>query len=49
MPHMENESVVESTTEARAAVSGQNLRFVLAFSTLAVIGLFGAVALYFFA
>ena len=46
MPQFENDRVVESTTEARAGVTGHNVRYVLAFSTLAVIGLFGIVALY---
>jgi hypothetical protein len=42
MPHTENNQVVESTTEARAAVTGHNVRYVLLISTLAVIVLFAA-------
>ena len=40
MPHMENDRIVESTTEARAGVTGQNVRYVLLIGTLAVIVLF---------
>jgi hypothetical protein len=40
MPHTENDHIVESTTEARAAVTGQNVRYVLLIGTLAVIVLF---------
>jgi hypothetical protein len=40
MPHTENDQIVESTTEARAAVTGHNARYVLLISTLAVIVLF---------
>lgn len=40
MPHVENDQVVESKTEARAAVTGHNVRYVLLISTLAVIVLF---------
>ena len=40
MPSVENDHVVESATEARAAVTGHNVRYVLVFSTLAVIVLF---------
>ena len=42
MPNTENDHVVESTTEARAAVTGHNVRYVLVISTLAVIVLFAA-------
>ena len=45
MPRVENEKVIESSTEARAAVTGHNVRYVLVFSTLAVIVLFAAVYL----
>ena len=45
MPHIEDEQIVESTNEARAAVSGHNVRYVLLFSTLAVIVLFAVVYL----
>jgi hypothetical protein len=40
MPHVENDHIVESATEARAAVTGHNVRYVLLISTLAVIVLF---------
>ena len=40
MPRIENDHVVESTTEARAGVTGHNVRYVLLISTLAVIALF---------
>jgi len=40
MSHVENDHIVENTTEARAAVTGQNVRYVLLISTLAVMVLF---------
>lgn len=40
MPRVEDNHIVESTTEARAAVTGHNVRYVLVISTLAVIVLF---------
>lgn len=40
MPHIENDRIVESTNEARAAVTGHNVRYVLLIGTLAVIVLF---------
>lgn len=40
MPGVENDPIVENTTEARAAVTGHNVRYVLLFGTLAVIVLF---------
>ena len=40
MPRVEDERIVESATEARAAVIGHNVRYVLLISTLAVIVLF---------
>jgi hypothetical protein len=40
MPHTENDHIVETTTEARAAATGHNVRYVLLISTLAVIVLF---------
>jgi hypothetical protein len=43
MPRIENDHVVESGTEARAAVTGHNVRYVLVFSTIAVIVLFAVV------
>jgi hypothetical protein len=43
MPGVENNRVVESSTEARAEVTGHNVRYVLIFSTIAVIVLFAVV------
>ncbi len=40
MPSVDNDHVVESATEARAAVTGHNVRYVLIVGTLAVIVLF---------
>ena len=40
MPRVEDNRIVESTTEARSAVTGHNVRYVLVISTLAVIVLF---------
>ncbi len=40
MPQVENDRIVENTTEARAAVTGHNVRYVLVVGTLAVIVLF---------
>ena len=40
MPRVEDNHIVESTIEARAAVTGHNVRYVLVISTLAVIVLF---------
>jgi hypothetical protein len=45
MPRVENNRVVESATEARAAVTGHNVRYVLVVGTLAVIVLFAVVYL----
>jgi hypothetical protein len=45
MPRVEDNRVVESTTEARAGVTGQNVRYVLVISTLAIIVLFAVVYL----
>jgi len=42
---VEDNRIVESTTEARAAVTGHNVRYVLVVSTLAVIVLFVVVYL----
>lgn len=42
MPRVEDDRIVENTTEARAAVTGHNVRYVLVISTLAVIVLFAA-------
>ena len=46
MPHIENSRIVESTDEARAGVTGHNVRYVLLISTLAVIALFALFAAY---
>jgi hypothetical protein len=40
MPRIENNRTVEDTTEARAAVTGHNVRYVLLIATSAVIVLF---------
>ena len=40
MPRVEDGHIVESATEARAAVTGHNVRYVLVISTLALIVLF---------
>ena len=45
MPRVEDNRIVETTTEARAAVTGHNVRYVLVISTLAVIVLFAIVYL----
>jgi len=43
MPQVENNRVVESTNEARAGVTGHNVRYVVLIGTLAVIVLFAIV------
>jgi CHASE3 domain sensor protein len=43
MPQVENGRISESTTEARAAVTGHNVRYVLLIGTLAVIVLLAIV------
>lgn len=40
MPHVKNDRIVEHTDEARAGVTGHNVRYVLLIGTLAVIVLF---------
>ena len=45
MPRVEDNRIVESTTEPRAAVTGHNVRYVLVVSTLEVIVLFVVVYL----
>jgi hypothetical protein len=40
MPYVENDRIVENTNEARAAVTGHNVRYVLLISPLAVIVFF---------
>jgi hypothetical protein len=46
MPRVEDNRIVESTTEARAAVTGHNVRYVLVISTLAVVVLLAVVYLF---
>jgi hypothetical protein len=46
MPRVDDNRIVESATEARGAVTGHNVRYVLAISTLAVIVLFAVVYLF---
>jgi hypothetical protein len=45
MPRVEDNRIVESTTEAPAALMGHNVRYVLVISTLAVVVLFAVVYL----
>jgi hypothetical protein len=40
MPQVENDHIVQTTTEARAGITGQNVRYVLVIGTIAVIVLF---------
>lgn len=40
MPHVDNNRIVESTNDARAGVTGHNVRYVLLIGTLVVIVLF---------
>lgn len=42
MPHVETDRVVETTNEARAGVTGHNVRYVLLIGLVAVILLFAA-------
>ena len=37
MPHVENDRIVESTTEARAGVTGQTVNYILKIGTVLVI------------
>jgi hypothetical protein len=48
MAKREDGRIVETTTEARAAVTGQGARYVLIFGTGGVIALFAAIYLYYF-
>ena len=48
MPHREGDHIVETPTEARAGVTGHNVRYVLAAGTGALIVLFVGVYLYYF-
>jgi hypothetical protein len=49
MAKLEDGRVVESATEARAGVTGHNVRYVLTFGILGVAVLFAVVYMYFFA
>jgi hypothetical protein len=49
MPHVENDHIVETPTEARAGTTGHNVRYVLTIATAAVIVLFVIIYFYFFA
>ena len=49
MPHVENDHIVETPTEARAGATGHNVRYVLTIATAAVIALFAIIYFYFFA
>lgn len=48
MPQVENNRVVETANEARAGVTGHNVRYVLLFGTVGVAALFVIVYLAFF-
>jgi len=48
MPLSNNRPIVETTTEARAGVTGNNVRYVLLAGTVGVIVLFVIVFLYYF-
>lgn len=48
MPEFENDRIVESATEARAGVTGHNVRYVLAGGTGAAIVLLAMVYLFYF-
>jgi hypothetical protein len=48
MAKVEDDRIVETTDEARAGATGQNVRYVLAFSTVGVAVLFVLVYLYYF-
>ena len=48
MTKVEDDHMVETTEDVRAGTTGQNMRYVLAFSTVAVVVLLVLVYLYFF-
>jgi hypothetical protein len=48
MAKVEDDHIVESSDEARAGTTGQNVRYVLAFSAVGVIVLFVLIYLYYF-
>ena len=43
MPEQRGERVVETKTEARAGVTGHNVRYVLAFSLIGIIAAFSVI------
>jgi hypothetical protein len=49
MPHLENDQIVETPTEARAGETGHNVRNVLAVSTIGLAVIFVGIYFYFFA
>jgi hypothetical protein len=49
MPHVEDDHIVETKTEARAGVTGQGVRGMLLWGTVGVVVLFVIVFLIFFA
>ena len=49
MPHVENGHITETATEARGAVPGLPVLYVLVFGTVGVIALFSVIYIYFFA
>ncbi len=48
MARVENDHIVESTTEARAGVTGHNVRWVLFVGTFATAAIFAGLLTYFF-
>jgi hypothetical protein len=49
MPQREQGRIVETRTEARAGVTGHGVRWVLLFGTAAIVVIFAALWLYYFA
>ena len=49
MPRDEHRQVVKTADQARAGLTGQGVRYVLAFGTAGVVALFVTVYLYYFA
>lgn len=49
MPEREGDHIVETPTDARAAVTGHQVRYVLILSTVGVVVLFAGIYMYFFA
>lgn len=48
MAQVRNDKIIESATEARAGVTGHNVRYVLSMSTIALIVIFAVVYAVFF-